>query len=168
MGFVDGYISSPSPTQCLFHESGVLVNSDEKEFRHMAMSYISATCVTPQSPFLFGESDTLQPCVFCLKDYVKLKRNKSLHAEIRAFVKDYLSTFPRSKINKLKLSLWGVGQCQNGVLRVGSMCTGLGTAEMVLSHFQNIWNAAHKEQIQARILPTLISICWSILVHLGY
>lgn len=61
--------------------------------------------------------------------------------KVRGFTKDYLHIYQR----KLHRSFGGVNRLADGVIRIGSICSGLGTAEMVAQHVQDEWNACHEE-----------------------
>ena len=40
---------------------------------------------------------------------------------------------------KLRSALWDIHNKMHGIVKVGSICTGMGTMEMVLSHLERVW-----------------------------
>ena len=41
---------------------------------------------------------------------------------------------------KFRSVLWDIKNKLDGVVKVGSICTGMGTMEMVLSHLERVWS----------------------------
>ena len=59
--------------------------------------------------------------------------------EIRGFVLDYLDMLTAETII-LDMNLRAIAASDAASLRFGSICTGMGTAEMVLQTLQEVWH----------------------------
>lgn len=69
-------------------------------------------------------------------------------SEIRGFVQDYLASLT-SASDQLELNIRAIANSDCGALRFGSICSGMGTAEMVISVLQDVWREQHVVEFKA-------------------
>ena len=65
-------------------------------------------------------------------------------AQVRGYVEQYL-TLTEGADNKLVEVLQLFAELKGGSMRAGSICSGLGTFEMVLQRFQAAWSLRHPD-----------------------
>ncbi|CAK9112760.1 unnamed protein product [Durusdinium trenchii] len=94
-------------------ESGVMEETDVEAF-------VDGPVSSPDAARPFNDLGILQDhdCDF---------RDSNTAINVRGFTKDYLHIYQR----KLHRSFGGVNRLADGVIRIGSICSGLGTAEML-------------------------------------